>query len=247
MKIAVIGSGNMGGALVKGWCRAGLASDITITARSQATLECFTSLYPQLAATTDNVQAVSGADLVVLAVKPWLVAEVVQQIQPALDAGKALLVSVAAGVRHERINVYAMPNIAVEYGQGMTFVEEAAACEINKVLDLFALCGSVQMVPQKQMSAGMQISGCGIAYVMRYVRAMMEGGVQLGFRPDEARQAVLQTMKGAVVLLEESGRHPEEAIDVVTTPGGYTIRGLNAMEEAGFTASVLAGLKANEK
>ena len=133
MKIAVIGSGNMGGALVKGWCKAGLASDITITARSQATLECFTSLYPQLAATTDNVQAVSGADLVVLAVKPWLVAEVVQQIQPALDAGKALLVSVAAGVRNARINVYAMPNIAVQYMAGMTFVEEAATCEINKV------------------------------------------------------------------------------------------------------------------
>lgn len=237
----------MGGALVHGWCKAGLASQLTITARSQCTLDRFLGLYPQLTATTDNVQAVTGADIVFIAVKPWLVDEVMDQIKLPLRASNALVVSIAAGVRNARINVYAMPNIAVEYGQGMTFVEEAAACEINKVLDLFALCGSVQMVPQKQMSAGMQISGCGIAYVMRYVRAMMEGGVELGLRPDEARQAVLQTMKGAVALLEESGRHPEEAIDAVTTPGGYTIRGLNAMEEAGFTASVLAGLKANEK
>jgi pyrroline-5-carboxylate reductase len=131
----------------------------------------------------------------------------------------------------------------------MTFIEELdrPSVLIDEVVRLFSLVGKVQTVPHKQMDAGMQVSGCGIAYVMRYVRAMMEGGVQLGFRPDEARQAVLQTMKGAVALLEESGRHPEEAIDAVTTPGGYTIRGLNAMEEAGFTASVLAGLKANEK
>lgn len=245
MKITVIGAGNMGGALVKGWCRAGLAQDLTITARTLATLERYTSVYPQLTAHTDNVQAVQEADVVVLAVKPWLVDEVMSQIQSAL--GTAVLVSVAAGVRHERIDVYAMPNIAVEYGEGMTFVEEASSYNINKVSELFSLCGRVQVVPAKQMSAGMQVSGCGIAYVMRYVRAMMEGGVELGLRPDEARQAVLQTMKGAVAVLEESGRHPEDAIDAVTTPGGYTIRGLNAMEDAGFTRSVLAGLKANEQ
>lgn len=247
MKITVIGSGNMGGALVKGWCLAGLANDITITARGGATLERFTSQYPQLTATTDNVEAVKGAEMVVLAVKPWLVDEVMAQIQGALVQTKAIVVSVAAGVRHEGIDFYAMPNIAAEYGQGMTFIEEPSTPNPNiyKVENLFSLCGAVQTVPAKLMSAGMQISGCGIAYVMRYVRAMMEGGVELGLRPDEARQAVLQTMKGAVALLEESGRHPEDAIDAVTTPGGYTIRGLNAMEEAGFTRAVLTGLKAN--
>ncbi|MEE0871501.1 MAG: pyrroline-5-carboxylate reductase dimerization domain-containing protein, partial [Bacteroidaceae bacterium] len=160
-----------------------------------------------------------------------------------------LFVSVAAGVRNARINVYAMPNIAVQYGSGMTFVEEPERHteRYQKVVDLFSLVGKAQIVPHKLMDAGMQISGCGIAYVMRYVRAMMEGGVELGLRPEDAKQAVLQTMKGAVALLEESGKHPEEAIDAVTTPGGYTIRGLNAMEEAGFTNAVLAGLKANKK
>ena len=119
--------------------------------------------------------------------------------------------------------------------------------QMYELLQLFSFVGSVQVVPHKLMNAGMQVSGCGIAYAMRYVRAMMQGAVELGLRPDEARQAVLQTMKGAVTLLQESGSHPEQAIDAVTTPGGYTIRGLNAMEEAGFTRSVLAGLKANEK
>ena len=232
-----------------GWCKAGLASQITITARTQATLERFFSLYPELTTTTDNALAVSGADVVVLAVKPWLVDEVIDQIKEPLRASSPLLVSVAAGVRNARINVYVMPNIAAQYGSGMTFVEEPERYteQYQRVVELFSLVGKAQIVPYKLMDAGMQISGCGIAYVMRYVRAMMEGGVELGLRPEDAKQAVLQTMKGAVALLEESGKHPEEAIDAVTTPGGYTIRGLNAMEEAGFTNAVLAGLKANRK
>jgi pyrroline-5-carboxylate reductase len=249
MKITVIGSGNMGGALVHGWCKAGLVSQLTITARTQTTLERFRSLYPEINTATDNAQAVRGADVVIIAVKPWLVDEVIDQIKLSLRDSNALLVSVAAGVRNARINVYTMPNIAVQYGAGMTYVEEPERHteQYQKVVDLFSLVGKTQIVPHKLMDAGMQISGCGIAYVMRYVRAMMEGGVELGLCPEDAKQAVLQTMKGAVTLLEESGKHPEDAIDSVTTPGGYTIRGLNAMEEAGFTNAVLAGLKANNK
>lgn len=238
----------MGGALIHGWCLAGLAADITVTARTETTLERFTSRYPQLTATTDNALAVQNADIVVIAVKPWLVDGVMEQILPSLKGTDSIVVSVAAGVRNPHIHFYAMPNIAAQYGQSMTFIEEPSDRSENlcRVEQLFSLCGQAQTVPQKQMSAGMQISGCGIAYVMRYVRAMTEGGVELGLRPDEARQAVLQTMKGAVALLEQSGLHPEAAIDAVTTPGGFTIRGLNAMEEAGFTRSVLAGLKAND-
>lgn len=249
MKVTVIGAGNMGGALVHGWCKAGMAHSIIITARSEETLQRYTSLYPELTATTDNLQAVASADIVILAVKPWLVDEVIYQIQPALRSANALLVSVAAGVRNACIDVYAMPNIAAAYGAGMTYIEdpEGPVEQMYELLQLFSFVGSVQVVPHKLMNAGMQVSGCGIAYAMRYVRAMMQGAVELGLRPDEARQAVLQTMKGAVTLLQESGSHPEQAIDAVTTPGGYTIRGLNAMEEAGFTRSVLAGLKANEK
>lgn len=245
MKLTVIGCGNMGGALVKGWCRAGMEAQITAAAHTWATLYRYSALYPQLAVTTDNRQAVLGADIVVLAVKPWLVDDVVAEILPLLSSD-TIVVSVAAGVRHERIDVYAMPNVAVEYGQGMTFVEETASPHLQQVEQLFSLCGLVRVVPLRSMPAGMQLSGCGIAYVMRYVRAMSEGGVELGLRPDDALSTVLQTMKGAVALLEESGKHPEAAIDTVTTPGGYTIRGLNAMEEAGFTRAVLAGLKAEK-
>lgn len=245
MKLTLIGCGNMGGALLKGWCRAGMMQEITVTAHTRQTLDRYTALYPGLTATTDNRQAVQGADVVVLAVKPWLVDDVMEEIYPAL-ADEALVVSVAAGVKHERIDVYAMPNIAVEFGAGMTFIEETASPRLPQAEQLFACCGRVRTVPLRCMPAGMQLSGCGIAYVMRYIRAMSEGGVEHGLRPDDALATVLQTMKGAVALLEESGRHPEAAIDAVTTPGGYTIRGLNAMEEAGFTRAVLAGLKAEK-
>lgn len=90
----------------------------------------------------------------------------------------------------------------------------------------------------------MMVASCGTAFALRYARAAMEGGVQLGLYPREALAAVYQTMKGAVDLAAAHAAHPEAEIDRVTTPGGITIRGLNAMEEAGFTAAVVAGLKA---
>ena len=79
---------------------------------------------------------------------------------------------------------------------------------------------------------------------MRYVRAAVEGGVEMGFYPKDALNIVLQTVKGAVELLQSTGENPETAIDKVTTPGGVTIKGLNAMEHAGFTSAVIKGLKA---
>ncbi|MBP5235107.1 MAG: pyrroline-5-carboxylate reductase, partial [Bacteroidales bacterium] len=103
------------------------------------------------------------------------------------------------------------------------------------------------VITEKQLPAATALASCGIAYAMRYVRAASEGGVELGFKADLAEKIVLQTMRGAVDLLKASGNHPEAEIDKVTTPGGLTIKGLNAMEEAGFTNSVIRGLKASVK
>ena len=103
--------------------------------------------------------------------------------------------------------------------------------------------GQTRVVGEKQLRAGTLLASCGIAYAMRYIRAASEGGVEIGFRADDAKDIVLQTVKGAVALLQATGEHPEQAIDRVTTPGGITIRGLNAMEQAGFTKAVVEGLK----
>ena len=103
------------------------------------------------------------------------------------------------------------------------------------------------LVDERLINAGMALSSCGIAYVMRYIRAATEGGVELGFKAADALGIVLQTVRGAVELLQAGGGHPEAEIDKVTTPGGVTIRGLNAMEHAGFTSAVIRGLKAGLK
>ena len=233
----------MGGALIKGWVKAGMASDLTITAHTQQTLDRFTEACPSITTMLDNSKAVQGADVVVLAVKPWLVEQVIAEIMPELK--DTLLISVAAGVRHERIDVYAMPNIAAEFGESMTFVEEAAKADV--AAELFGKVGQCKIVPQRLMGAGMMMAGCGIAYVMRFLRAMMEGGVEMGFYPDEAKEIAMQTMQGAISLLEETGLHPEAAIDKVTTPGGITIKGLNELDHAAFNSAVIRCLKAGLK
>lgn len=264
--ITVIGSGNMGGALLRGWAKAARKHSatgecplkLTATAHTTAKLDVLKAEYPEITVTTDNCQAISTADIIIIAVKPWLVGQVLCEIRPALLASdrEPCIVSVAANIPSNDLQemveadvpcIYAMPNIAAEYGESMTFIEEniwTPSDVTEAVADLFRRVGEVRIVPSRLMAPGMMMAGCGIAYVMRYLRAMMEGGVEMGFYPADARQIALQTMKGAVTLLEETGQHPEVAIDRVTTPGGITIRGLNELDHAGFNSAVIRSLKA---
>jgi pyrroline-5-carboxylate reductase len=137
-----------------------------------------------------------------------------------------------------------IPNLAAEIGESMTFASAILGKADELVTSLFDRLGKTLIVDERRLQAGMMVASCGTAFALRYARAAMEGGVQLGLYPHEALEAVYQTMKGAVDLAASRGTHPEAEIDRVTTPGGITIRGLNAMEEAGFTAAVIAGLKA---
>lgn len=236
MNISVIGSGNMGGALVRGWYKTGKLN-LTATAHTQATLDRLQQACPNIRTTTINAQAIAGADVVVLAVKPWLVDDVIAEISNELKP-EQLLVSVAANAKHDRIDVYAMPNLAAECHQSMTFVSD------ERVKDLFDLVGKTMVVNEKQMQAGMKVGGCGIAYVMRFLRAMQQGGVEMGLYPAQAQEIAMQTLEGAIAFLHETGLHPEAAIDRVTTPGGITIRGLNELDHSGFTSAVIRCLKA---
>lgn len=240
----------MGGALIKGWAKAareGKADlDITLTARTQQTLDKFAALYPELHTLLNNIEAIQDADIVLLAVKPWLIDSVLSEMGDVLK--DKTVISVAANARHERIDVYVMPNIAAEFGQSMTFIEETPNAEaLQSAVSLFSLVGQQQVVDQKHMGAGMMMAGCGIAYVMRFLRAMMEGGVEMGFYPKDAQQIAMQTMQGAITLLQETGLHPEVAIDKVTTPGGVTIKGLNELDHASFNSAVIRCLKAGLK
>lgn len=238
---------------MRGWANATLEQEcelsLTASARTMTRLEKLSEAYPEVDVTTDNAAAVRGADIVVVAVKPWLVQGVLDSLADAI-AESTLVVSVAAGASHPRIDIYTMPNIAVEFGEGMTFVlDDGRVSEANlvAVYDLFAMLGKVMLVDRKQMDAGNMLAGCGIAYVMRMVRAMMEGGVELGLYPDAAKEIAMQAMQGAVAVLEATGLHPEAAIDKVTTAGGLTIKGLNELDHAGFNSAVIRCLKAGLK
>ena len=241
--IAIIGAGNMGGALAKGFDMVGMNAEIIVTARTQETLDRINHTYPNIKTSLDNRAAVRDADTIILAVKPWLVEQVIAEIMPVLN--DKLLISVAAGVRHQRIDVYAMPNIAAEFNESMTFIEEAPQARAAE--NLFLNVGDCKIVPERLMNAGMMMAGCGIAYVMRFLRAMMEGGVEMGFYPNEAKEIAIQTMQGAISMLQETGLHPEVAIDKVTTPGGITIKGLNELDHAGFNSAVIRALKKSEE
>lgn len=259
MKITVIGAGNMGGALIHGWAKSGKLEQITVADKNEKLLSEFKAKYPSLVTTTDNREAVKGADVVVMVVKPWLMPVVVQEIKDVVDTERQVLVSDAANFTTEKLAeafgrngqfCYVIPNIAAEYGASMSFIakgESATEETLSKVKSLYDLVGDTLAVAENLVAAGMMMASCGIAYVMRYVRAQMQAGCEMGFYPQQAKQIALQTMQGAVSLLKETGWHPEEAIDKVTTPGGVTIKGLNELDHAGFTSAVIRSLKAGLK
>ena len=259
MKLTVIGAGNMGGALIKGWAKSGKVDNITVADKNEALLETLKQEYPALNTTTDNVEAVKGADIIILVVKPWLMKLVIAEVKNVLDLEKQIIISDAANFTTamiaEELGIdgqffYVIPNIAAEFGASMSFIAKGAGAtdeSLKAVEDLYAIDGDTLVVTENLIGPGMMMASCGIAYVMRYIRAQMEGGCEMGFYPQQAKQIALQTMQGAVSLLKATGWHPEEAIDKVTTPGGVTIKGLNELDHSSFNSAVIRSLKAGLK
>ena len=253
MKIGIIGAGNMGGAIARG-----LAADLTVCSpNNHGELDALKADYPDINVDTDNEKAILGTDIIILAVKPWLGYDVMDPLSPKIQWEKQMLVSVAAGItllQLEDLSLCTPPAVfrvmptAIAVRKSMTFICSIGASDeqIKSVSDIFSRLGSVMVIDENQMTACMALASCGIAYAMRYVRAASEGGVELGVKADLAKDIVLQTMQGAAALLQATGAHPEAEIDKVTTPGGITIKGLNAMEAHGFTTSVIEGLKASK-
>lgn len=266
MKITIIGSGNMGGAIAKGLSQGSIfqASDITCTAQTDETLEKMRNINENFNLTHDNITAVRESDLVIIAVKPWRVQSVIEEIRPVLQFDKHIIISIAAGVTFEQLNSHlkksiaskvqvnpvifrVMPNTAIEVKSSLTFISACNASEdqINLVLSIFNELGKAILIEERLMEAGTALASSGIAFALRYIRAAIEGGVELGFYPKQAQEIVVHTVKGAIDLLLENQSNPEAEIDKVTTPGGITIKGLNEMELSGFTSAVIRGLKAS--
>jgi pyrroline-5-carboxylate reductase len=265
-KVTIIGTGNIGGAIARGLAQGTLikSSDLTCTDRSQALLDKIQAFNPAIQVTLDNMEAVRGADIIIIAVKPWMVESVIDEIKSSLDYDRQIVVSIAAGVTFAQLTAYltkhsalnrttppvfrVIPNTAIEVLSSMTFLSACNASkeQIDLVLRIFNELGNAMLVDERLMTAGTALASSGIAFALRYIRAAIEGGVELGFYPQEAQEIVVHTVKGAVDLLLSNKSNPEQEIDRVTTPGGITIRGLNEMELSGFTSAVIRGLKASK-
>lgn len=263
MKVGIIGAGNMGGAIARGLAASNSvrSCDITVCCPVQRELDAIKACDDEVNVSLNNEAAVNGTDVVIVVVKPWLLDAVLTPLLPIIDYSRQIIVTVVAGANTEHLAelaapycatpvvMCAMPNTAASVHESMTFLcaRNASQEQIDAVKGIFDNLGATMVIEERLMGAGMALASCGIAYAMRYVRAVMEGGVEMGMYPNDAKNIVLQTLKGAVALLESTGNHPEVEIDKVTTPGGVTIKGLNAMEANGFTHAVIEGLKHSVK
>lgn len=260
MKLSIIGGGNMGAAIAYGAVNGGVSkvTDVAISHLSEKMRPLLSPYINQLTITRDNQSVVSGADVIVVSVKPWQLEAVLAEIAPVIDRERQIIVSVVAAVSHSQLKEYmrcsslgevatyrVIPNTAISISEGVTHIcGHHTTCEQDGMLQqLFGAMGMIFMVEEQFMEPLTALSSCGIAYAFKYIDAIIEGAVALGVDRVVARDAALGTVLGAVKMLQGEGTMPQTEIDKVTTEGGLTFKGLAAMEREGFTRAVVAGLK----
>jgi pyrroline-5-carboxylate reductase len=251
--VTIIGGGNLGGALAQGIIKKPSVVKLTVTDRS---LEPIKHLEEKGATiSTNNPEAIKNADVVLIAVKPFRVLSLLDELKDSFSH-RHIVVSLAPGVLLKDIqetlphckNIYrAMPNVAASVGESLTCVCSAnpEEDENNIVTQIFGELGQALMINEELMDAATVIGACGTAFALRFVRAMVQAGIQIGFDSKTATAIANQTVKGATQILFETKEHPEAAIDRVTTPKGITITGLNEMENQGFSAALIQGILAS--
>lgn len=256
-KIAIIGGGNLGTAIAEGLLKSKFskAVDIIITKRNTSTLKSLKEKGIEIS--DNNSAAVKKSEVIILAVKPFQVADVLNGIKKELNDDK-ILISVVTGVLIDEMESVvknnisyfrAMPNTAIAIQESMTCIcsKNADGATTKYVNELFSTVGKVVTIDEKLMEAATILAACGTAYAMRYIRANIQGGIEIGFDATIASLIAAQTVKGAAELLLQKGTHPEQEIDKVTTPKGCTIAGLNEMEHQGFSSSLIRGIVASYK
>ena len=256
-KIAIIGVGNMGGAIATGLLKSGAvpADNISVSDRKESTLKKMSDL--GIHTYDDNLEAAKDADVIIVAVKPYHIEGVINTIKPILSPEK-IFISIVAGVGIDALGDMAgndipifrvMPNTAIALQESLTCISANGNTEPYReyVVELFDKLGKTIEIPEELMASATVLSSCGIAYALRYIRAAMQGGIEIGFSAEMAQLITAQTVKGATELLLQSGHHPEREIDKVTTPMGVTITGLNEMEHKGFSSSLIQGVLASYK
>ncbi|MDR0973058.1 MAG: pyrroline-5-carboxylate reductase [Prevotellaceae bacterium] len=251
-KITIIGGGNMGGAIARGLVRSGkvTASDITVSDTSPLVQQRLKNELHGIYTTADNLSAVRDADIVIFAVKPWLMESVVTAISDAIR--DKTIISIAAGISLDQLEQWIgktplfrlIPNTAISEGESMTLIASRHAGETEaSISELFGALGMVLSMPEEKIPAGTALTSCGIAFVLKYIQAAMQAGIEMGVYPKDAMRMVAQSVKGAAELILNHDTHPAQEIDKVTTPGGITIRGINELDHAGFTSAIIQAMK----
>ena len=254
-KIAIIGGGNLGTAIALGLLQSGFSTgeDVIITKRNIQTLDAIKNKGINIS--SDNIAAVTKSEVIILAIKPFQIKEILQEIKSSLKPNH-ILISVVTGINIEEIKSIvgeditifrAMPNTAIAIQESITCLSSTKANEIEKkyVEELFGKLGKIANIDEKLMNAATVLGACGTAYAMRYIRANIQGGIEIGFDAATASLIAAQTVKGAAELLLKTNTHPEQEIDKVTTPKGCTITGLNEMEHQGFSSAIIKGIAAS--
>lgn len=255
LRIAVLGAGKMGGILLQAFVRTGLfpAQQIAATVAHELRAEALTKQFG-LAVTTDNRRAVEGADIVLLAVKPTQVVQLVREVSGSLKSG-ALIISIAASVKTGAIEdalggspavIRAMPNTPAMLGAGIT-----ALCRGRFVTDeqldlaqrIFSTVGRTVIVDERHMDAVTGLSGSGPAFLYIILESLAEAGVNVGLPREIATQLAAQTAYGAAKMVLETGSHPALLKDEVTTPAGCTVDGILELEEGGLRVTLIKAVK----
>ena len=204
-------------------------------------------------ALNDHVKAVEGASTVALAVTPQVLPAVMETLRGNLRLDQ-LVVSIIAGVelqslqmglRHAAI-IRVMPNTPAQVGQSISAWIATEEVTAEQKAEARAILGAIgrefEVDRERYMDMVTAVSGSGPAWVMLMLEAMIDAGVNIGLRPDWARELALQTMAGSVELMRETGKHPAELRNMVTTPAGTTAAGLYAMEQGGVRAGIMSGI-----
>ena len=254
MKIAIIGTGNLGCSIAKGLITTNAITTLYLTKRNLSDISGFEG-YKNVFLTTDNTEAVINSDILIFSVQPAHLEQILVEIKPLLTEKHVIIstitgfvISKMEGILGSNVNIIrAMPNTAIAVGKSMTCLcSNHKGKERIKVAEaIFNRLGASIAIPETQMQAATVVCASGIAFWMRLIRATTQAAIQLGFDANVAQQLAMHTCEGAANLLIKTGNHPEQEIDKVTTPKGCTIEGLNEMEHKGLSSSLIQGMVAS--
>ncbi|WP_111682207.1 pyrroline-5-carboxylate reductase [Winogradskyella tangerina] len=256
MKIAIIGTGNLGKSIAKGLITTNAITTLFLTKRNLSDIQEFEG-YNNVYLTSDNIEAVKNSDILIFAVQPAHFEKILQDVKPYLTDNHVLISTITgftipnieAQVGANNFIIRAMPNTAIAVGKSMTCLcsNDNGKKRIKVAEAIFNRLGHTLAIPESQMQAATVVCASGIAFWMRLIRATTQAAIQLGFDAKEAQELAMYTSEGAANLLITTGNHPEEEIDKVTTPMGCTIEGLNEMEHKGLSSSLIQGMVASFK